>query len=292
MDAFSDRRVLVTGASGFIGIHLCQALELRGAKLLRVSRSLGTDVADTELVDRVVGDFKPQSIFHLASRVTGSRNATEVLPTFRDNLLSTVNLLTAAHKHGVQRMLCMGSLQEPDAIHPGPANSPYAASKQAVTAYVHMFASLYGLSVTIARPLMVYGPGQADTSKVLPYVITRLLTGQPAELSSCRHSFDWVHVSDVVNAVLAIHEAKDVDGATVDIGTGRLTSVRDVVSAAAAILDSENLLNFGVLKDRAGEPLRIADVAETFRTTGWRYGLDLTEGLRDTVAWYRQSGAH
>jgi nucleoside-diphosphate-sugar epimerase len=243
-------------------------------------------------VDRIVGDFKPQSIFHLASRVTGSRNAAEVLPTFRDNLLSTVNLLTVAHKHGVQRMLCMGSLQEPDAGHPGPANSPYAASKQAATAYVHMFASLYGLSVTIARPLMVYGPGQADTSKVLPYVITRLLSGQPAELSSCSHSFDWIHVRDVVNAVLAIHEARDVDGTTVDIGTGRLTSVRDVVSAAAATLDSENLLKFGVLEDRAGEPLRVADVSETLRTTGWRHCIDLTEGLRDTVAWYRQAGAH
>jgi len=288
MEAFSGRRVLVTGATGFIGSHLCRKLESLGAKLLRTSRSLGTDVADTELVDRVVGDFRPQTIFHLASRVNASRNAAELLPTFRDNLLSTVNVLTAAHQHGVQRVLCMGSLQEPDAkFDYGPANSPYAASKQAASAYVRMFASLYGLSVTIARPFMVYGPGQMDTSKVLPHVITRLLDGKTAELSSCRHSFDWVHVNDVVEALLAVHQASDVDGRTVDIGTGQLTSTAEVVSIAAALLESSELLRFGVLPDRAGEPLRYADAAETLRSTGWSACIPLADGLRDTVTWYR-----
>jgi UDP-glucose 4-epimerase len=287
VDTFSDRRVLVTGATGFIGVQLCQSLEVRGARLLRVARSLGTDVTDTALVDRIVGDFKPQSVFHLASRVTGSRNVAEVLPTFRDNLLSTVNLLAAAHRHGVERMLCMGSLQEPDVNNPRPANSPYAASKQAATAYVEMFASLYGLSVTIARLFMVYGPGQTDDTKVLPYVITRLLGGQPAELSNCRHSFDWIHVRDVVDALLAIHEARNIDGIAVDIGTGRLTSVRDVVSTVAATLDSKDLLKFGVLEDRTGEPLRCANVAATSRTIGWHHRIDLAEGLRETVAWYQ-----
>jgi UDP-glucose 4-epimerase len=288
MDAFSGRRVLVTGATGFIGSHLCQRLDLLGAKLLRTSRSLGTDVTDTELVDHVVGDFRPQSIFHLASRVNASRNAAEVLPTFRDNLLSTVNVLTAAHRHGVQLVLCMGSLQEPDTtFHSDSANSPYAASKQAATAYVRMFASLYGLSVTIARPFMVYGPGQMDTSKVLPHVITRLLDGKTAELSSGRHGFDWVHVRDVVEALLAVHEARDVDGRMVDIGTGRLTSTAEVVSTAAALLGSSELLEFGVIPDRAGEPLRYADAEETLRNTGWSAGIELADGLRDTVDWYR-----
>jgi nucleoside-diphosphate-sugar epimerase len=287
MDVFSGRRVLVTGATGFIGGHLCHALEQRGALLLRLSRSTGADVTDTALVDRLVADFAPQSLFHLASRVTGSRDAAEVLPTFRDNLLSTVNLLSAAHRHGVQRMLCMGSLQEPDTLHPGAANSPYAAAKQSAAAYVRMFASLYRLSVTIARPFMVYGPGQADTSKVLPHVLSRVLRGERAALSSGRHGFDWVHVHDVVDALLAIHAASEVDGQTVDIGTGQVTSVRDVVTAAARLLDAEGLLEFGVLPDRAGEPLRHADVAETRRRTGWHHAIDLEAGLRDTVHWYR-----
>lgn len=283
--------MLVTGATGFIGSHLCPALESRGAQLLRASRSLGMDVADTPLVDRIVANFRPHSIFHLASRVNASRDAAELLPTFRDNVLSTVNLLTAAHRHGVQRVVCMGSLQEPDAI-PGPANSPYAASKQAATAYVRMFASLYGLSVTIARPFMVYGPGQTDTSKVLPHVITRLLEGRPAELSSGQHSFDWVHVRDVVDALLAVHEARDTDGMTVDVGTGQLTSTADVVSSAAALLDSSELLKFGVLPDRAGEPLRHANVEKTMQSIGWRAGIALDEGLRDTVIWYREQHQH
>jgi UDP-glucose 4-epimerase len=285
--SLTGRRVIVTGAAGFIGGHLCQSLESRGAHVWRTSRSLGHDVTDPELSDRIVREFKPDSIFHLASTVTGSSDPAYVLPTFRNNLLATVNVLLAAHKHGVRRVLCLGSLHEPTNNHLEFANSPYAAAKFAATAYARMFASLYGLSVTVAIPFMVYGPGQTDTSKVLPHVITKLLQGISPELSSCRQRFDWIHVHDVVEGLIAIHESADLDGKIVDLGTGQLTSVADVISAAARSLHSEQLLRFGVLKDRAGEPVHAANVAETFQLTGWRPTIDLGDGLTDTVSWYR-----
>ena len=286
--SLAGRRVLVTGAAGFIGTHLCECLEKLGAVVLRTSRSTGVDASDSELVDRTFREFKPESVFHLASSVTGSRDAAEVLPMVRDNLLTTINVLLAAHKHGVRRVVCMGSLQEPRQNHVEFANSPYAAAKSAATTYARMFASLYGLSVTIARTFVVYGPGQRDTSKVLPYVITHLLNRRSPRLSSCQHRYDWIHVRDVVEGLIAIHESRDLDGKIVDVGSGRLTSVAEVVSSAASILQSQPLLKFGALEDRTGEPIHVANTNATLQTTGWHPRIDLLTGLMDTVKWYKK----
>ena len=226
------------------------------------------------------------SIFHLASRVTGSRDIDIVLPTLHDNLLSTVHVLLAAHRHGVRRMINVGSVQEPE-FRGETANSPYAAAKSASTTYAQMFAALYGLPVTTARVFMVYGPGQQDLTKVLPHTITRVLAGERVDLSSASHPFDWVHVRDVVSALLAIHERRDLDGQSVDVGTGVLASVASVVSAAAELAGRPQLLRFGVLPDRKGEPVRRADIGRTLLLTGWKPSIGLREGLAETVDSYR-----
>jgi nucleoside-diphosphate-sugar epimerase len=287
MEPVAGRRVLVTGASGFIGSHLCGELERRGAVLFRASLSGGCDVADGAACDHIFASFAPQIVFHLASRVTANRSLDEMLPILRANLLSTVNLLIASRRTEVARFICMGSLHEPSS-QDEVAHFPYAAAKAAANTYARMFATSYGLSVTIARPYMVYGPGQSDRSKVLPYVISRLLDGQPAELSSCQHPFDWVHVGDVVAALLTIAGRSDLDGRSIDIGTGKLTTVERVLRGAAALIGSGELLRFGVREDRTGEPVRAADTEATFRLTGWRPRIDLDEGLADTVGWFRQ----
>ena len=288
MSRYSDRRILVTGATGFIGTRLCRQLQTAGARVEQVSRSLGADLSDPEVADAAVARTRPQSIFHLASQVTGSRDVNQVLPTLQSNLMSTVNILLAAQRHGVDRVVCVGSMQEPDPPASVP-NSPYAAAKSAATAYCRLFSALYGLSVTVARVFMVYGPGQRDTTKVLPYVVSQLIRGQHADLSTCGHPFDWVHVQDVVDALLAIHETRELHGAVVDVGTGHLATVRDVLCRAADLLDSRALLRFGALPDRLGEPVCVADVEATFQQTGWRCKTDLSTGIADTVAWYQQA---
>lgn len=284
---------LVTGAAGFIGTALCRELNHRGAQLHAVGRSSKTgaqvrtcDVTDFSQVRSLIRDVRPDVVFHLASTVTGSRTIDFVLPTLNNTLLGTVNVLLAAAETA-SRVVCLGSLQEPDDQIRGTPPSPYAAAKFAAGAYARLFASLYSVKVDIARPFMVYGPGQLDFTKVVPYIISRLLRGESAELSSGRQPFDWIYVDDVVAALLAAAARGAGDGATVDIGSGSLTSVREIAERLAREIGAVDLLKFGTLEDRRLEPTRMANLPETESKIGWKPRVALDIGLSRTVDWYR-----
>jgi UDP-glucose 4-epimerase len=287
--------VLVTGASGFIGRALVRRLVTDGHTTVCTARHPAYDVAegaawvpgdvtDRAFVHRLVADAKPTVVFHLASQVTGSRSIDVVPTTLAINLVAGVGVLEAATDAGCDRVVLMGSGDEP-ATGDSPC-SPYAAAKWAVGGYARMFHSLYGTPVTTARTFMVYGPEQPDTAKVVPYTATSLLRGEAPTLSSGRRFCDWVYIDDVVDALLVLADAPDVTGRAVDVGTGRLHTVRHVVETIATIVGAEVEPVFGGLPDRQREVEAAADVAETARVCGWQPTTDLYEGLKRTVAWY------
>jgi nucleoside-diphosphate-sugar epimerase len=291
------RRCLVTGGGGFIGHALCAQLLQRGASVYACGRSapnvagvtgsLSCNVADLERTREVFADVRPEVVFHCASKVTGSRDPDVVMPTLYDNLVGTVNVLQAATEQRNVRVVCLGSLQEPDDTIRGIAPSPYAAAKFSAGVYLRMFAGLYSLPANIARPFMVYGPGQLDYTKLVPHVLKSLLSDAPARMSSGLQQFDWVYVDDVVDALIATAARDELCGETIDIGSGALTSVRDIAKGIGRRLRREQLLEFGVIPDRRLEPTRAADLDRTSRLIGWQPRVGLDEGLDRTVAWYR-----
>src|SRR5262245_37009455 len=231
------RRCVVTGAAGFIGAALCRRLTSSGAEVWGLGRKTSgpagirwqvCDVTDRPRVEETIRACRPDAVFHLASIVTGARKVDVVLPTLHGNLVGFVNVALAAAEAGSRRILCMGSLQEPDQALPAIPSSPYAAAKFAASCYARMLVDVFGLPITIARPLMVYGAGQADLTKLVPHVLSRLLARQRAPLSKGTHPFDWVYVDDVCDALLAIASNEKAIGRTVDVGTGVLTPVIDV----------------------------------------------------------------
>jgi UDP-glucose 4-epimerase len=286
---WAGRRCVITGAAGFIGVALTHRLRSMSADVRAYSRS-ECDVTDIARVRAIFQSDQPEVVFHLAGKVTGSRALEMVPATLTTNLLGTVHVLqTAAEMKLAARIVCLGSLHEPDQVLPPVPPTPYAAAKFAANAYARMFAEIYSLSTIIARPLMVYGPGQMDFSKLVPYVLERLLTGRPAELSSGRQGFDWVYVDDVVEALLAAAERTDLIGETLDVGTGVLTTVADVATGIARRLQAApSDLLLGALPDRGLEPTRAADVEATARLTGWRARVGIEAGLDHTVQWYQR----
>jgi nucleoside-diphosphate-sugar epimerase len=137
---------------------------------------------------------------------------------------------------------------------------------------------------------MVYGPGQRDGTKLVPYVVNSLLRGEEPRLSSGTREVDWVYVDDVVAAFLAAADAGEAAGKTLDIGSGELVSIRSLVERIVPLVSSDARPVFGALPDRPGERPRLANIAPSRETIGWEPSTPLDVGLARTVEWFRTHG--
>lgn len=296
--AQTRRVVLVTGASGFIGRRLIGRLLEDGAQVHAVSRAQAAgndhnvhwwqaDLTDGAAADGLVNDISPEIVFHLASLVTGNRDISLVLPALEANLVAGVNLMTAISRKGCNRLVLAGSMEEPD-----PAqgtlipSSPYAAAKWACSGYAQMFHALYHTPISTARIFMVYGPGQIDLKKLVPYVTLCLLRGEKPNLMSGERQIDWIYVDDVVDGLIALATHAHALGRRLDLGSGQLVKVREVVETLCRISGTGIQAEFSAMPDRALEQTRIADPIGTETAIGWAPRWDLEEGLRETYRWY------
>jgi len=283
---------LVTGATGFLGSRLVDRLVSGGVTVTCTTRSTEAPVRDDvhwrrcdltqpAAVTELFAETRPSVVYHLASHVSGLREPENVPMTLAGNLTAAVNVLLAALQIGARRVVLAGSYEEPE---PGAApRSPYAAAKAGATAYARMFWSLYGLSTVVLRPAMIYGPGQPDTSKLIPYVARAFLAGEVPVLGSGRRPIDWVYVDDVVSAFEMAATTPGVDGEVIDIGSGELHTIADVVSVLRAVTGAPVDAEFGGLADRPSEQILAADIERAEQLLGWHATTSLEEGLRRTV---------
>jgi UDP-glucose 4-epimerase len=300
MDRIAGRPVLVTGGSGFIGEHLCHRLRVSGATVHAISRGLHrsegehlrwwrADLRDISAVRQVFRAVQPEIVFHLASYVVGARELDVVLPTFYDNLASTVHILTAAAEARSQRTVLASSSEEPlvsnDSTFPC---SPYAAAKWASNIYGRMFHQLFQSPVVMPRIFMTYGPKQKDLQKLVPFVIGRLLRGEVPMLGSGRRRADWIYVDDVVEGLLRAAVVPGIEGCAFDLGSGSLVSVREIVEQIAEIVGGSVEPAFNKLLDRPFEQERAADTTFLWNKLGYQPQTALKQGLQATASWYRE----
>ena len=296
-------RVLVTGARGFIGEAVCQYLGMRGADVHGIGRSAGgtgdqlctyesIDLANAEATVGYFNKIQPNFVIHLAGCSVARRELEWVQKTFVANLLTTVNLLSAAQLAGVEKAIIAGSLAQPDEeTLVSIPTSPYAASKWAATGYARMFHAVYDMHVDTARIFMVYGPGQKELQKMIPYVCLSAIAGDNPELMSGARQVDWVYIDDVAEGLVRLLLDGPGDGSLVDIGTGRLVSTGMVANMICQQSDSGVTATIGAIPDRAIEQIRKADSEKTEQLIGWQPRITLENGLERTLAWYRQNHA-
>lgn len=293
------KKVLITGASGFIGQHLSKKLIEIGATVTGTSRhQKGSDTIVTGLhwwqgtfenpdfVRKVLKSFKPDYVFHLAGDVTAANDQKHVLSTYNSLLTSTINLLAEAADGGCEKIVITGSSTEPNLLNEVPG-SPYAAAKLGSVIYGKLFQKLYELPVVIVRPFMGYGPAQPKY-KILPHVILSILQGIQPKLTSGKWEVDWIYIDDLVEGMLYASTTSKILPDPIDLGTGRLTSVRQMVEKIVDLMETDIQPDFGAIPDRYSEKPRIADIETTRSLIGWQAKTNLDTGLANMVSWFKK----
>jgi nucleoside-diphosphate-sugar epimerase len=311
-------RFLVTGGAGFIGSHLVEALVRRGeyvrvldnfvtgrrANLAEVASDVEIiegDVRDPDAVRRAVAGM--DYVLHQAALASVQWSVDDPLTTHAANATGTLQVLDAARRAGVRRVLYAASaaaygddptLPKHEDLPPRPL-SPYAAAKLAGEHYCAAFARSYGLETVCLRYFNIYGPRQNPASlyaSVVPRFITAMLRGEPPTIyGDGTQSRDFTHVDDVVQANLLALEAGEATGEPINVASGVRYSLLDLVATLNAVLGT--CLTPRHAPRRPGDVWHSqASIARAERVLGYRPRVALAEGLHRTVAWYRTQSAH
>lgn len=311
-----NRQVLVTGAAGFIGSHLTEALVRTGAKV-RVfvrynSRNGRGNLEDLEQpilesVEVVAGDLRDSNaieravagcdiVFHLGALVGipySYQNPREVVET---NVLGTLNILTAAREHQISRVVHTSTSEvygsasyvPIDENHPLQGQSPYSASKIGADKLAESFYAAYDLPVVTVRPFNSYGPRQSARA-VIPAMITQMLTGDEIRLGNTETRRDFTFVTDTAAAFLAAARAEGVLGRVINAGSGSEISIGQLAQIVLRTVQKPNariIVEKERLRPGRSEVNRLlADNRLAKEVLGWEPQISLAEGIKRTVSW-------
>ncbi len=203
--------------------------------------------------------------------------------------MSTVNLLALVAEFNCDRIVTVGSMEEPDINSNDVPGSPYSAAKWASTGYSRMFFNLYNIPVVTATLFMIYGPDQKDKTKLIPYVTNALLQNSAPKLSSGNRGIDWIYIDDVIEGLIQMAITPGIEGKIIDIGSGKTHTIREVVEKAVDLTKPDVMPQFDVLPDRPFESTRVADIKLAGSLMKWKPRVSLHEGLARTVKWHREN---
>jgi UDP-glucose 4-epimerase len=309
-------RALVTGAAGFIGSTLVDRLLADGHTVLGLdnfARGRATNLehlvgdpeygfveADIVTADlhAILDEHRPEVVFHLAAQIDVRHSVVDPQFDASVNVIGTLRLAEAARSTGVRKVVHTssgGSIYGTPPVYPTPETvptdpaSPYAAGKVAGEIYLNTFRHLYGLDCSHIAPANVYGPRQDPHGEagVVAIFAQALLSGKPTKVfGDGTKTRDYVFVDDVVDAF--IKASGDAGGGQrFNIGTGMETSDRQLHSAVAAAVGGPDDPEFH--PDRLGDLKRSClDIALAERVLGWRPNVQLDDGVRRTVEYFRR----
>jgi nucleoside-diphosphate-sugar epimerase len=300
-NCWNGRKVLITGATGFVGRHLVSAAMLTGAVVITTSRSEATtgsamhvamDLADRPNVFDMVRKVEPVAIFHAASAgVCGNVDLAELM---RTNVLGTDNLLAAASAlpkppavvlagSGYEYAPQSRSLTEDDPVFPV---SPYGISKAAASFCAGGYAR--HMPITLLRLFNIYGPCEREP-RLLPYIVACAKAGGAVELTTCEQIRDFVFVKDITGLFWRALECPPQNGSLriLNVGSDSPASLKRFVSVLLEVLHEKGLdpqVQFGARPYRAGEPMYYAaNPRHLLETLGELPPTTLEEGIRESV---------
>lgn len=301
-DTNYSKRVLLTGATGFIGRQCVPALLEAGYEVHATSRRYCDEAAagvkwhrldfrNTDAVGALIKSVRPASLMHLAwfTKHIEAYTSHENIRWFEDS----VKLFDNFARHGGRRVVVSGSCAEyewstgvcDEATTPMAPKTLYGICKRATHQYIAASAAQSGLSYAWARLFYVYGPHDYNP-RIIPTVIRSILAGTTAKCSAGTQMADFLHVHDVASALTTLLASK-VQG-PVNIASGKAVAIRDVAGRLSNLMNRPDLLDFGALPLRVNDPPKIEGTIHRLRgEVGWKPSMTLDEGLKHTIEWWK-----
>jgi len=303
----STSRVLVTGAGGFLGGHLLERLRGAGCRELLAPPEQELDLLDPGQVERILGDFRPELVIHLAARVGGiGANLRHPAEYFYDNLMMGVPLMHKAWQSGVGKFVAIGTVcaypkfapvpfREADLWngYPEETNAPYGLAKKMLLVQAQAYRRQYGFNAVFLLPVNLYGPGDnfdPESSHVIPALIRKFVLAR--ERGDARAvcwgdgspSREFLYAPDAAEGICLAAEGYD-GPEPVNLGTGREITIRDLAGLIAGAVGFEGEIAWDTSRP-GGQPRRCLDVSRAAKLFGFRARTPFEEGIRSTVEWF------
>lgn len=308
------KKVLVTGADGFIGSHLTEMLLKEGyeVRALSVYNSFNywgwLDGVRHDRLEVVSGDVRDpnfcreaakgcDTIFHLAALIAIPYSYVAPDSYVDTNIKGTLNICQAARDAGVERLIvtstsevygtaCYVPINE---SHPKQPQSPYSATKIGADAIAESFYNAFNLPVVIARPFNTYGPRQSARA-IIPTIITQIANGvREIKIGDLTPTRDFNYVKDTCRGFIALAKAQDVEGQEINICSNSEISMKDTLQMIADLMgaDVKWVLDPMRMRPKNSEVFRLyGDNTKITTLTDWRPKFSLTEGLKETIEWF------
>lgn len=306
-----SKRILVTGGTGFLGWHVCAALEAKGAQVTAAGL-LDGNLCLSEGATRLFDSSQPEVVIHLAAACGGiGVNQRRPADFLNANSLMGLEVLSQCTIRKVGKLLCVGSVcaypekawppfKESDLWngYPEPTNAPYGIAKRLLLEGCQAYRKQYGLNAVYVLPANLYGPGDhfdLDTSHVIPALIRKVVEAQEKgeQVVQCwgrgAATRDFLHVADAARGIIAALEKHD-GPEPINLGTQVETSIRDTACMIREACGWQGEFLFDATMPD-GQLRRCVDRTRAREWLGWVPMVGLGHGIRETVAWYKEHRA-
>ena len=309
------KKILVTGAAGFIGSFLCESLVEAGYDVKAFIRynsrnfwgwleesphknSMEVISGDIRNYDSVKNAVKGTNIiFHLAALIGIPYSYSSCDSYVDTNIKGTLNILEAARDSGVEKIVHTSTsevygtakfvpITEEHAVNP---QSPYAATKAGADFIAMSFYRSFGIPIVAVRPFNTYGPRQSARA-IIPTIITQILNGNKIKLGNTDSTRDLTYVKDTVKGFIKAAECKAAIGETINLGTNSEISIKELAVLISNLMDANVEIEIDPkrIRPEKSEVTRLfADTQKAKKLLNWSSSYSLEQGLKDTIAWLR-----
>ncbi len=310
MSYWNNRRVVVSGGSGFLGSFVVEKLRAAGCQEITVPRSREYDLREKSEALRLYKEARPDIFIHLAA-VVGGIGANRANPGrfFYDNAAMGLHAIEAARTAGIEKFVCAGTICSYPKFTPVPfreenfwdgypeeTNAPYGLAKKLLLVQLQAYRQQYGMNGIYLTPVNLYGPRDnfdLETSHVIPALIRKCWEAKQAGAAEVlawgtgSATREFLYVEDAAEAIVLAAE-KYAKADLVNLGSGEEISIRDLLGQIRALVGYEGALRWDATKPD-GQPRRCLDTSRALAEFGWRAKTPLRDGLRKTFRWFESN---